>query len=86
MQGSPIMEFIIFLLFGLIPAIIAHTKSRSFWGWWLYGFVLFPIALVHVLFKDDSLRREVRFGLDGPNSRSAPRHLVRDHPEILAAY
>ena len=75
------MEFVIFLLFGLIPAIIAHTKSRSFWGWWLYGFVLFPIALVHVLFKDDSLRREVRF--DG---RSAPRGLVRDRPEILAAY
>ena len=75
------MEFVIFLLFGLIPAIIAHTKSRSFWGWWLYGFVLFPIALVHVLFKDDSLRREVRF-----NDRSAPRRLVRDRPEILAAY
>ena len=75
------MEFIIFLLFGLIPAIIAHTKSRSFWGWWLYGFVLFPIALVHILFKDDSLRLEVRF-----NDRSAPRRLVRDRPEILAAY
>ena len=75
------MEFVIFLLFGLIPAIIAHTKSRSFWGWWLYGFVLFPIALVHILFEDDSLRREVR--LDG---RSAPRRLVRDRPEILTAY
>jgi hypothetical protein len=75
------MEFVIFLLFGLIPAIIAHTKSRSFWGWWLYGFVLFPIALVHVLFKDDSLHREVRF-----DDRSAPRRLVRDRPEILAAY
>ena len=75
------MEFVIFLLFGLIPAIIAHTKSRSFWGWWLYGFVLFPIALVHVLFKDDSLRCEVRF-----DDRSAPRRLVRDRPEILAAY
>ena len=75
------MEFVIFLLFGLISAMIAHTKGRSFWFWWLYGFALFPIALVHVLFKDDSLRREVRF-----EGRSAPRRLVRDRPEILAAY
>ena len=80
------MEFVIFLLFGLIPAITAHTKNRSFWGWWLYGFALFPIAVVHALFKDDALRREVRLGLDGPNSRPAPLQLVRDRPEILAAY
>ena len=37
------------VLLGLIPALIAHSKGRSFANWWLYGAVLFPIALAHAL-------------------------------------
>jgi cytochrome c-type biogenesis protein len=33
------------LLLGLIPAYIARRKGRNFITWWLFGFVLFPIAL-----------------------------------------
>lgn len=32
-----------------LPAVIAKNKGRSFGGWWLYGFLLFPIALIHSL-------------------------------------
>lgn len=31
---------------GAIPALIAQYKGRSAFGWWVFGFLLFPIALV----------------------------------------
>lgn len=37
------------LLLGLIPAMIAQKKGRSFALWYLYGVLLFIIALVHSL-------------------------------------
>jgi len=37
------------LLLGLIPAMIAQSKGRSFVGWWFYGLLLFLIALPHSL-------------------------------------
>jgi len=48
------MEALIMILMwsailGFIPALIAHSKGRSFPLWWFYGFMLFLIALVHSL-------------------------------------
>ncbi|MCE7547267.1 zinc ribbon domain-containing protein [Klebsiella michiganensis] len=40
---------VIAALLGLIPAFIAQSKGRSFGAWWLYGFLLFIIAIIHVL-------------------------------------
>ncbi len=38
------------LLGGFVPALIARSKGRpGFWLWYLYGFFLFPIAVIHVL-------------------------------------
>jgi hypothetical protein len=34
---------------GLIPASIASDKGHRFGDWWLYGFLLFPVALIHSL-------------------------------------
>lgn len=45
---------------GLIPASIAGSKGRNFLLWWLYGFVLFLIAMIHsILIKptDESILR-----------------------------
>ena len=42
------MELIVIsALIELIPAMIAHSKGKSFVAWWLYGAFLFIIALVH---------------------------------------
>jgi hypothetical protein len=41
--------FVIVVLIGLIPAAIAKNKGRSFGAWWLYGSLLFIIALPHAL-------------------------------------
>ena len=44
------MEFLfIAALLGFIPASIAKGKGRSFGLWWLYGFLLFIVALPHSL-------------------------------------
>lgn len=32
-----------------IPATIAKNKGRSFGKWWLYGWLLFIVALIHSL-------------------------------------
>lgn len=34
---------------GLIPALIAKSKGRSFGTWWFYGFIIFIVALPHSL-------------------------------------
>jgi len=41
--------FIVAILIGLIPAAIAQSKGKSFIVWWLYGALLFIIALPHAL-------------------------------------
>ena len=44
------MEILILaVLLGLIPAMIAQSKGRSFGLWWFYGAMLFIIALPHAL-------------------------------------
>lgn len=40
---------IIFAILGCIPATIAAKKGRSFFLWWIYGALLFIIALIHSL-------------------------------------
>lgn len=37
------------VLLGLIPAMIAQSKGKSFGLWWFYGTMLFIIALPHAL-------------------------------------
>jgi len=41
--------FIFWLIMAGVVAIIAHAKGRGALGWFLYGFVIWPIALVHIL-------------------------------------
>lgn len=40
------MEYLIVVLFlGTLPAIIARNKGYSFLGWWIFGSLLFIVAL-----------------------------------------
>lgn len=47
--GGDMGILIIAIIIGLIPACIARSKGRSFIGWWIYGALLFIIALPHAL-------------------------------------
>jgi hypothetical protein len=40
---------VIGIILGLLPAAIAKTRGQNFFVWWVYGAVLFPIALIHAL-------------------------------------
>jgi hypothetical protein len=44
---------VIAFLFGSITASIARGKGRSFETWWVYGALLFIIALPHALLLQD---------------------------------
>lgn len=41
--------FVIAILIGIIPAVIAQNKGQSFMLWWFYGAALFIVALPHAL-------------------------------------
>ncbi|WP_408874467.1 zinc ribbon domain-containing protein [Gluconobacter sp. OJB] len=40
---------IIVIILGCIVGIIANSKGRSFFPWFIYGMALFIVAIVHVL-------------------------------------
>ena len=54
------------IILGCIPAFIAQNKGRNFIIWWLYGALLFIVALPHALMmKTDRNKLEIRTLLDG---------------------
>jgi len=47
--------FLLAVLIGLLPAYIAQSKGKSFVLWWIYGALLFIVALPHsLLIKADA--------------------------------
>lgn len=51
--------FIFWLIMAGVVAIIAGHKGFNWFGWGLYGFLIWPIALVHVLVKDRHTHRPI---------------------------
>ncbi len=45
---------------GLIVAWIASNKGHSFLGWFIYGALLWPIALIHIAFASNKGRKCVK--------------------------
>lgn len=45
------------LILACIPAAIGKSKGDSFFVWWLYGVLLFPIALIHACTKNKDVKR-----------------------------
>lgn len=43
-----VTSLVISLVLGFIPAGIAKEKGYNFGLWWLYGFLLFIVAIIHV--------------------------------------
>lgn len=59
------MELIIICaIIGCIPAAIASGKGRSFFAWWVYGALLFIVALIHSLVIKKDIRSLERSQLD----------------------
>jgi hypothetical protein len=45
----PSLVFASLILLGLIPASIARQKGHAILPWWIYGSVLFVVALPHAI-------------------------------------
>jgi hypothetical protein len=57
---------IVAVVIGLIPALIARSKGRSFGLWWFYGAAIFIVALPHALLMSSDTRAvEARAVQDG---------------------
>ncbi len=59
------MDFIILaILIGIIPAYIAKNKGKDFVTWWVYGALLFIVALPHSLIMKGDVENIERDQLD----------------------
>ncbi len=47
MTGFSLADILMLALLGLIPAALANSRGRSFFIWWVYGSLLFIVALIH---------------------------------------
>lgn len=57
--------FFLWLVLAIIPAIIASSKGRSGFAWFLYGALIWPIALVHAIVIRPNLETVERRALEG---------------------
>ena len=78
------MEVLIFaVLLGLIPAMIAQSKGRSFGLWWLYGAMLFIIALPHsLIMSTDKKSVEARQLSEGMKKCPYCAELVKEEAKV----
>lgn len=52
---------VVWVFLGILSGSIARNKGRSFGGWWLYGFCIPVIAIIHaLLLTPDRKRIEVQ--------------------------
>ena len=49
----PVLTLMIAAGLAFIPANIAKQKGHSFGLWWVYGWLLFIVAIIHVQFIED---------------------------------
>ncbi len=60
------------IVLGLITALVASGKGRSFWGWLIYGALFPPFALIYALLlkRDDAalqMKRQQKALIQCPN-------------------
>ena len=49
---------LIWIVGGIVVAMIASSKGYSGFGWFLYGFLILPIAFVHALLLGNKEEKE----------------------------
>lgn len=64
--------FVIALVIGLAPAAIAASKGRNFFVWWIYGALLFIVAIVHALVMRPDQRHVDGVALSSGDNRKCP--------------
>jgi hypothetical protein len=64
--------FFLWVIAGVVVALIASSKGRNGCGWFIYGFLLWPIALVHVLVARPNERQVEARALSSGEMKKCP--------------
>lgn len=78
------MEIVIFAaILGVIVGMIAKSKGRDFLPWWLYGALIFIVAIVHVLLIKPSEGHAERQALEA-GGKKCPRcaEIVKEQAKV----
>lgn len=78
--------FIIAIIIGVIPGAIAQSKGHSFVAWWVYGALLFIVALPHSLLLKPNIalaRRQEDYDLSTGVIRRCPFCAETIKPEAI---
>lgn len=88
---------IVWIIMGVVVAMIASSKGKSAGAWFAYGAVVWPIALVHILLADRPVAVSDRKAVETGDFRKCPfcaevirreaivcRHCGRDIPATAA--
>lgn len=62
---------------GCIPASIARRKGYSFGLWWLYGWMLFLVAMIHACFLPDKNLQNILYKQNDLVHQSAVEELKK---------
>jgi hypothetical protein len=78
------MEIIFFAaILGILVGMIAKSKGREFFPWWLYGSLIFIVAIVHVLLiKPDEEHAEKEALASGSKKCPSCAELVKREASI----
>jgi hypothetical protein len=70
-------------ILGVVVGMIAKSKGRDFFPWWLYGTLIFIVAIVHVLLIKPSEAHEERGAL-AAGGKKCPRcaEIVKEQASV----
>ncbi len=58
MDDNTLTMLIVASILGLITAAIGKSKGKDFFTWWLYGTMIFIVALPHALLMRPTMKAE----------------------------